>query len=172
MNSNFYYPINTGSLGEPRRARTFNSSIQRRTSDRFEANANRMPTISTTPTILVVEDDDDSLTALKRLLGPKGYRVLEAFNGKQAIEVVVAEKLDLVLLDLQMPKLDGLSVIRHLRDDLNLNSLPIIIMSAFDLDDSRGSAMACGCDEFLSKPIDFDRLEAVLDQLVPLRTQS
>ena len=71
-----------------------------------------------------------------------------------------------------MPKLDGLSVIRHLRDDLNLNSLPIIIMSAFDLDDSRGSAMACGCDEFLSKSIDFDRLEAVLDQLVLLRTQS
>ena len=69
MNSNFYYPINTGSLGEPRRARTFNSSIQRRTSDRFEANANRMPTISTTPTILVVEDDDDSLTALKKTPG-------------------------------------------------------------------------------------------------------
>ena len=62
MNSNFYYPINTGSLGEPRRARTFNSSIQRRTSARFEANTNRMPTISTTPTILVVENDDDSLS--------------------------------------------------------------------------------------------------------------
>ena len=170
MNSNFYYPTNTGSLGEPRRLTGFMSSIGHRTSACFEADAGRMPAHSAKPTILVVEDDDNSLSALKALLTPKGYRVLEAWDGKQAIEVVKAEKLDLILLDLQLPKLNGLGVIRHLRENLNLNSLPIVMMTACDSEESRGSAMACGCDDFLPKPIDFDRLEAVLDHFVPLRS--
>ncbi len=167
MNSNFYYPTNTGSLGEPRRANRFMSSIRHRTSAHFEADAVRIPPNAAKPTILVVEDDHNSRSALKTLLRPKGYRVLEAWDGKQAIEVVTAEKLDLILLDLQLPKLDGLGVIRHLRENLNLNSLPIVMMTACD-SESRGSAMACGCDDFLPKPIDFDRLQAVLDHFVPL----
>ena len=124
------------------------------------------------PTILVVDDDENSLSALKNLLRPTGYRVLQAGDGRQAIEVVIAEKLDLILLDLQLPKLDGLGVIRHLRENLNLSSLPIVMMTACDSEESLGHAMACGCDEFLSKPIDFDRLEAVLDHFIPLRAES
>jgi len=147
------------------------SSIRHRTSARFEEHGGRISMGSAKPTILVVEDDDDSLRALKNLLGPKGYRVLEAWDGKQAIEVVIAEKLDLILLDLQLPKLDGIGVIRHLRETLNLNSLPIVIMTGCDPEEFRGTAMACGCDEFLSKPIEFDRLEAVLDHFVPLRSE-
>jgi CheY-like chemotaxis protein len=172
MNSNFYYPTNTGSLGEPRRPNRFMSSIRHRTSAHFEADAGRIPAGSAKPTILVVDDDDNSLSALKNLLRPKGYRVLQAVDGRQAIEVVIAEKLDLILLDLQLPKLDGLGVIRHLRENLNLTSLRIVIMTACDSEESLGHAMACGCDEFLSKPIDFDRLEAVLDHFVPLRAES
>jgi DNA-binding response OmpR family regulator len=146
------------------------SSIRHQTSARFEANAGRILASSAKPTILVVEDDDNSLTALKTLLRPKGYRVLEASDGNEAIAVVKAEKLDLILLDLQLPKLNELSVIRHLRENLNLSSLPIVMMTACDSEESRGSAMACGCDELLPKPIDFDRLEAVLDHFVPLRS--
>src|SRR5467141_596823 len=142
MKSNFYYPTNTGSLGEPRRTNGFMSSIGHQTSARFEANAGRILASSAKPTILVVEDDDNSLIALKTVLRPKGYRVVEASDGNEAITVVKAEKLDLILLDLQLPKLNGLGVIRHLRENLNLNRLPIVMMTACDSEESRGSAMA------------------------------
>jgi CheY-like chemotaxis protein len=171
MNSNFHYPTYTGLLGEPRRANYFMSSIHHRNSAHFEVDAGPIPAGSPKPTILVVDDDDNSVSALQSLLGPKGYRVLRAGDGRQAIEVVIAEKLDLILLDLQLPKLDGLGVMRHLRENLNLSNLPIVMMTACDPEESLGHAMACGCDEFLSKPIDFDRLEAVLDHFVPLRSE-
>ena len=148
------------------------SSIHHRTSARVEADFGRIPATTAKPTILVVEDDDNSLIALNNLLRLRGYRVLEASDGNEAITVVKAEKLDLILLDLQLPKLNGLGVIRHLRETLNLSTLPIVMMTACDSEESRGSAMACGCDEFLPKPIDFDRLEAVLDHFVPLRSES
>ena len=146
------------------------SSIRHQTSARFEANAGRILASSAKPTILVVEDDDNSLIALKTLLRPKGYRVLEASDGNEAITVVKAEKLDLILLDLQLPKLNGLGVIRHLRENLNLSSLPIVMMTACDSEEYRGRAMASGCDDFLPKPIDFDRLEAILDHFIPIQS--
>lgn len=120
------------------------------------------------PTVLVIEDDENSLFVLKSILGTKGYRVLEASDGKQGLEIAEAEDLDLVLLDLQLPRLHGLGVIHRLRENANLESLPIVIMTAWDLEKSRGSAIAAGCDDFMSKPIDIDRLDAVLDQYVPL----
>ena len=100
----------------------------------------------------------------------KGYRVLEACDGKQALDVAEAEKLDLILLDLQLPRLNGLGVIRRLRENANLESLPIVMMTGSDPEEYRGIAIAAGCDDFLLKPIDFDRLDAVLDYFVPLQT--
>jgi two-component system cell cycle response regulator DivK len=170
MNSRFYYPTNTGSLGGPRRPSCFMAPMERRTSAPLEADHHG--TCFAKPTVLVVEDDDNSLFVLKSILGTKGYRVLEASDGKQAIEVAQAEKLDLILLDLQLPRLNGLGVIHHLRENANLESLPIVIMTGHDPEKYRGSAIAAGCDDFLLKPIDFDRLEAVLDYFVPLRASS
>jgi two-component system cell cycle response regulator DivK len=120
------------------------------------------------PTVLVIEDDENSLFVLRSILGTKGYRVLEASDGKQGLEIAEAEKLDLILLDLQLPRLHGLGVIHRLRENANLESLPIVIMTAWDLEKSRGSAIAAGCDDFLIKPIDIDHLDAVLAQYVPL----
>jgi two-component system phosphate regulon response regulator PhoB len=166
MNSRFY---NTGSLGEPRWANSFMSSMDRRPSFRFGTEPGRPPTGVAKPTVLVVEDDDNSLFVLKSILVTKGYRVLEAWDGRQAVEVAEVEKLDLILLDLQLPKLSGLGVILHLRENANLESLPIVIMTGCDPEKFRGSAIAAGCDAFLVKPIDFDSLDAVLDLFVPLR---
>jgi DNA-binding response OmpR family regulator len=173
MNSRFYYPTNIGSLGEPRRAsNSFMSPVAQRASARFETDYGRRPSTFAKPTVLVVEDDDNSLFVLKSILGTKGYRVLEAWDGKQAVEVAEAEKLDLILLDLQLPRLNGLGVIRRLRENATFESLPIIIMTGYDPEKYRGTAIAAGCDDFLLKPIDFDRLDAVLDYFVPLRASS
>jgi len=168
MDSRFYYPTNTGSLGEPRRTSSFGSSIEHRTSARFAAKPGETPTTSVKRTILVVEDDDNSLFVLKNILRTKGYCVLEAWDGKQAVRVAETQKLDLILLDLQIPRLNGLGVTRRLRENATLASLPIVIMTGCDPEKYRASAIAAGCDDFLLKPIDFDRLEAVLDCFVPI----
>jgi len=145
-------------------------SIEHRPSAHFElAHTKTPPSLVRKPIILIVEDDFGSLAALKSILSTKGYRVLEASDGEEALAVVETTKLDLILLDLQLPKLDGLGVIRHLREKRTFEGLPIVMMTGCEPEKSRGHAKAAGCDEFLSKPIDYDHLETILDQLVPLR---
>jgi two-component system, cell cycle response regulator DivK len=170
MNSRFEYPINTGSLGETRRPGTFISPFQQPTSNRFAPAQNWAPDVRAQhqPCVLVVEDNDDSLFMLKTVLSRKGYRVVEAWDGKQAIEIAEAEELDLILLDLQLPRLNGLGVMHRLRQDSRLLNVPIVIITGQDPEKYRSSAIAEGCDDFLLKPIDFDRLDAVLDYYAPV----
>src|SRR5437870_1775383 len=122
------YPIDSGSLGEPRRPSSFMNTMERHPSARFRADHEATPTCFSNATILIVEDDDNTLFVLKNILRAKDYRVLEACDGKQALDVAEAEKLDLILLDLQLPRLNGLGVIRRLRENSNLESLPIVMM--------------------------------------------
>jgi len=168
MNSRFQYPINSGSLGGTRRPSTFTSQ-SRQASHNFapEDSCVNFATDSR-PTVLIVEDNDDSLFMLKSVLSRKGYRVIEAWDGKQAVEVAEAEELDLVLLDLHLPRLNGLGVIHRLRQNARLNNVPVVIITGQDPEMYRSSAIAEGCDDFLVKPIDFDRLDAVLDYYAPV----
>lgn len=169
MNSRFEYPINTGSLGSPRRPSTFGSPAQQ-TPTHFVPEQTWTPALSTPerPCVLVVEDNDDSLFMLKTVLNSKGYRVVEAWDGKQAIEVAENEELDLILLDLQLPRLNGLGVIHRLRQNSKLQNVPVVIITGQDPEKYRSSAIAEGCDDFLLKPIDFDRLDAVLAYYAPV----
>jgi len=120
------------------------------------------------PSILIAEDSADSREMMHLLLEAKGYRVFEAENGKRALEVAVKNKPDAVLLDLTLPKLDGLTVARNLRLHPNFKKLPIIIVSGHDPNSYRQKALDAGCDEYMLKPINFDRLQTLLDHLVPL----
>ena len=104
---------------------------------------------------------------LRTVLTRKGYRVVEAWDGKQAIEVAETEELDLILLDLHLPRLNGLGVIHRLRQNQKLETVPILIVTGQDPEKYRTSAIAEGCDDFLIKPIDFDRLDALLDYYAP-----
>jgi CheY-like chemotaxis protein len=117
------------------------------------------------PTVLVADDNDDTRQMFQSLLAAKGYRVIEASDGEQAVEFVQHENPGLVLLDLGLPRLNGLNVIRRLRKDLGLIEVPLIVITGYDhhLD----TAVAAGCDDYLVKPIDFDRLDAILDYYVP-----
>ena len=146
--------------------------MERRPSVRIRGDHDPRPTNFSNATILIVEDDDNSLRALKDILRTKGYWILEAYDGKQAVILAEAEKLDLILLDLQLPRLNGLGVIRRLRENASLESLPIVIMTGCDPEKYQGIAIDAGCDDFLLKPIDFDRLDAVLDYFVPLQAVS
>ena len=118
------------------------------------------------PTVLVVEDFEDNRFMMRRLLEMSGYRVVEAVNGEQAVEVAASERPDLILMDLSLPKLDGLAATRRIRQSGGLGEVPIVAVSAHDTSDFHADALAAGCNEYVTKPIDFDQLESLLKKLL------
>ncbi len=117
-------------------------------------------------TILLVEDFDDARFMMRMLLEMDGYRVVEATNGREAVELAKQSCPDLVLMDLSMPEMDGLEAVRHIRALTELCHVPIVAVTAHVGNDYYSAAVASGCDEYLTKPVDFDRLEAVISKLL------
>ena len=118
------------------------------------------------PTVLVVEDFEDNRFMMRRLLEMSGYRVVEAVNGEQAVEVAATERPDLILMDLSLPKLDGLAATRRIRQSDGLGEIPIVAVSAHDTSDFHADALAAGCNEYVTKPIDFDQHVKLLERLL------
>ena len=116
---------------------------------------------------LVVEDFEDSRFMMRRLLEMAGYNVLEASDGEQAVKMAVESRPVLILMDLSLPKLDGLAATRQIRQKKGLKRVPILAVSAHDSPESRTEALEAGCNEYVTKPIDFDQLHALLQRLVP-----
>jgi two-component system, cell cycle response regulator DivK len=118
-------------------------------------------------TVMVVEDFEDNRFMMRRLLEMSGYRVLEAINGEEAVEIAERERPSLILMDLSLPLLDGLAATRRIRQVKELRSVPIVAVSAHDTADFHADALAAGCNDYVTKPIDFDQLEALLSRLLP-----
>ena len=118
-------------------------------------------------TVLVVEDFEDNRFMMRKLLEMSGYSVVEAENGQQAVEVAKRVQPDLILMDLSLPLLDGLAATRRIRQQAPLRKVPIIAVSAHDTADFHADALAAGCNEYVTKPIDFEDLEALLNRLLP-----
>jgi len=116
-------------------------------------------------TVLVVEDFEDNRFMMRRLLEMSGYRVVEAVNGNQAVESAATESPDIILMDLSLPQLDGLAATRRIRSQEGQRKVPIIAVSAHDSADFHAEALAAGCNEYVTKPIDFDQLVQLLDRL-------
>lgn len=119
------------------------------------------------PTVMVVEDFEDNRFMMRRLLEMSGYHVLEAINGEEAIELARREHPSLILMDLSLPLLDGLAATRRIREHAELRDVPIVAVSAHDTADFHADALAAGCNDYVTKPIDFDQLEALLNRLLP-----
>lgn len=115
-------------------------------------------------TILVVDDFDDTRLLLRTWLERRGFRVVEAANGLQAIDQVDTESPDLIIMDMQMPELDGLSATRRIRK--SHDSVPILAVSAYGADQFREQALAAGCNEYVSTPFEPAQLEKVIRSLV------
>jgi CheY-like chemotaxis protein len=118
------------------------------------------------PTIMVVEDFEDNRFMMRRLLEMSGYQVLEAVNGEEAVEIAKRERPSLILMDLSLPLLDGLAATRRIRQETELRDVPIVAVSAHDTADFHADALAAGCNDYVTKPIDFDQLEALLGKLL------
>jgi len=116
-------------------------------------------------TVLVVEDFEDNRFMMKRLLEMSGYRVIEAVNGQEAVDLAGSESPDVILMDLSLPVLDGLTATRRIRENAALRKVPIVAVSAHDTADFHADALAAGCNEYMTKPIDFEQLEHLLGRL-------
>ena len=121
----------------------------------------------TPPTVMVVEDFEDNRFMMRRLLEMSGYQVIEAINGEEAVEMAYRERPGLILMDLSLPQLDGLAATRRIRQYSELRDIPIVAVSAHDTADFHADALAAGCNDYVTKPIDFDQLEALLNRLLP-----
>ena len=118
--------------------------------------------------ILYVEDNDDNVYMLKmRLELTDQFEVLVAEDGEKGCAMAAAEHPDLILMDLELPGLDGWEATRRLKDNPATRDIPIIALSAHALAGSREKALGAGCDEFDTKPVEFDRLLAKIRRLAP-----
>jgi two-component system cell cycle response regulator DivK len=117
-------------------------------------------------TVLLVEDTEDNRFMMRRLLEMTGYRVIEAMNGEEAVKLAKAESPHLILMDLSLPVIDGLAATRLIRKLPELESTPIIAVSAHDTSDFQSEAIEAGCNTYVTKPIDFNELEQLIAKLL------
>jgi two-component system, cell cycle response regulator DivK len=117
-------------------------------------------------TVLLVEDTEDNRQMMKRLLEMSGYRVVEATNGKEAVDVASQERPKVILMDLSLPLIDGLAATRRIRTLPELSKVPIVAVSAHDTADFHSEALAAGCDAYITKPIDYTELEDIIQRLL------
>ena len=113
--------------------------------------------------ILIVEDVDVNRDLLVQLL-EDDYELVEAADGREGLEKATSEKPDLILLDIQIPEMDGYEVTRHIRADDSIKETPIIAVTAHAMAGDQQTAMEAGCNDYLSKPIDEDQLWAKVEK--------
>lgn len=118
------------------------------------------------PTILVVDDFDDTRLLLRTWLERKGFQVIEAENGNEAVAQAESKRPDLIIMDLEMPELDGLAATRKIRNMQELKSVPVLAVSAYGADQFREDALAAGCNEYVSTPFEPEDLEKLIRSLV------
>ena len=116
--------------------------------------------------ILVVEDNPMNMKVVLMTLKRHGYTLLEAIDGEEALEVATREKPDLILMDIQLPKMDGFEVTRRLRQMPDFKQTPIIALSAYAMKGDREKGMEAGFDDYLSKPVNTRELPKVIEDML------
>lgn len=119
------------------------------------------------PVVLVVEDHDDTRFMLRTILEQDGYVMLEASDGLEGVETAIRQRPDLILLDGNLPGLDGLSAARRMREQESLRDVPIVALSGHGGSEFRAAARAAGCDACITKPLDFAEFRSTLHRLLP-----
>lgn len=119
------------------------------------------------PTILIVENEISNRILIEKVLSTRGYRCLSASNGREALDMLDREVVDLILTDLSMPVLDGYRTIQLIRARPGISQVPIVAVTAYALNDENEAAMQIGCNEYLTKPFKPRQLLEVVDRLLP-----
>ena len=117
--------------------------------------------------ILVVEDQEDNRQILRDLLTSVGYEIVHAEDGEQALSAAAAQRPDLILMDIQLPLLDGYEATRRIKADPALRAIPIIAVTSYALSGDESKALAAGCDAYVTKPYSTRALLAKIREYVP-----
>jgi two-component system, cell cycle response regulator DivK len=117
--------------------------------------------------VLVVEDQEDNRQILRDLLGSVGYEMVEAGDGAAALERAKEHRPDLILMDIQLPIMDGYEATRRLKADPSLKSIPVIVITSYALSGDEDKARAAGCDDYVTKPYSPRQLLAKVRQYLP-----
>src|SRR4029079_13382976 len=118
------------------------------------------------PRILVVEDNEDNRDSLSRRLERRGFEGLIATDGKHGVAMAAAEKPDLILMDMNMPEMDGWEATRQIKADPALASVKVIALTAYAMGGDRERALEAGCTDYHAKPIEFPKLLAQIEQIL------
>jgi two-component system, cell cycle response regulator len=121
------------------------------------------------PRILIVDDHEDNIELLRARLESWGYRSESAVDGAEALEKVEANPPDLILLDVMMPKIDGIEVARRVKGNQNLPFIPIIMQTALDATENKVEGLEAGADDYITKPIDFAELKARVNSMLRIK---
>ncbi len=120
-----------------------------------------------TQRILVIEDQEDNRIILSDLLTSAGFEVIEALNGQEGVSMAEAQKPDLILMDIQLPVLDGYEATRRIKANPALASIPVIAVTSYALSGDEAKAMAAGCDGYVTKPFSPRLLLAKVREFLP-----
>jgi two-component system cell cycle response regulator DivK len=122
--------------------------------------------MNTNTTILYVEDNNDNRTLVRRVLNAEGYLVIEAANAAEALEVLDSNKPDLILMDINMPDMDGYALTTMIKQKPGFELVPIIAMTANVMRGDKERSLEAGCDGYIQKPIDIDLLASQVERFV------
>jgi CheY-like chemotaxis protein len=121
--------------------------------------------------ILYVEDNDDNIYVISNRLGRAGFTVMVARDGEQGVTMADSERPDLILMDLRLPVIDGWEATRRIKANPATRHIPILALSAHAMAGDRANALAAGCDDYDTKPVDLPRLRAKIAALLNARGQ-
>jgi two-component system cell cycle response regulator DivK len=117
-------------------------------------------------TILYVEDNPDNRSLIRRVLEAEGYAVVEAINAKQALEKLESAAIDLVLMDINMPEMDGYTLTAKIKAIGKFSKIPIVAVTANVMRGDREKSLGAGCDGYIQKPIDIDTLSQQIERFI------
>ena len=118
------------------------------------------------PKILIIEDTENNRVLLSRRLKPRGYEIVTADDAERGLALLPAERPDLILMDVGLPGMDGWTATRQLKSDPASRQIPVIALTAHAMEGDREKAMQAGCDDYETKPIDFNRLFEKIERLL------
>ncbi len=116
--------------------------------------------------VLLVEDNPQNMKLLEMLLRAKDYILLKAYDGEEALAMAIREQPDLIVMDMQLPKMSGLEVTKQLRQTLVFSHTPIIALTAYAMRGDKEQFMEAGCNAYLSKPISTRELPVIIDRML------
>ena len=117
--------------------------------------------------ILIVDDNSQNMRLIQMVLRTKGYTLLKATDGEEALDVTMRERPDLILMDIQLPKMNGLEVTKKLRETPAFSHIPIIALTAYAMKGDKERFIDGGCNAYLSKPFNTHELSRVIAEMLP-----